>query len=59
MISIFLIYCSNIVKDVEKNCRCIKEDIILCVNPLADFPLPNSVLKKLKMHATDIREPSL
>jgi len=58
-VSALLIYRNyNTVND-ESNCRFIKEDTDLLVNPLAEFQLPTSVIQKFETYGTEIIIPDL
>ncbi|AKB29517.1 hypothetical protein MSSIT_2798 [Methanosarcina siciliae T4/M] len=58
-VSGLLIYCNYITKNEENNCRYIKEDTFLCVNPMANFPLPTSVIQKFEIYGAEIIQPSI
>lgn len=58
-VSALLIYCNYTTINEESNCLCRKEDTFLCVNPLAEFQLPTSVIHKFETYGTEIIIPDL
>jgi hypothetical protein len=58
-VSALLIYCNSTTINEEINCRYIKKDTYLLVNPQADFPLPPSVIQKFETYGTEIIVPYL
>ncbi len=58
-VSALLIYCNYTAINDENNCFCRKEDSFLCVNPLAEFQLPTSVIHKFETYGTEIIVPYL
>jgi hypothetical protein len=58
-VSALLIYCNYTAINEEINCLCTKEDSFLCVNPLAEFQLPPSVIHKFETYGTEITIPDL
>jgi hypothetical protein len=58
-VSALLIYSNSNIINEENNCRFIKEDTDLLVNPLAEFQLPTSVIHKFETYGTEIIVPYL
>lgn len=58
-VSALLIYCNYTTINEENNCLRRKEDTFLCVNPLAEFQLPTSVIHKFETYGTEIIIPDL
>lgn len=58
-VSALLIYCNYTAINEESNCLFRKEDTFLCVNPLAEFQLPTSVIHKFETCGTEIIIPDL
>lgn len=58
-VSALLIYCNYTTINEERNCLFRKEDTFLCVNPLAEFQLPTSVIHKFETYGTEIIIPDL
>ena len=58
-VSALLIYCNYTTINEENNCLSRKEDTFLCVNPMAEFQLPTSVIHKFETYGTEIIIPDL